>query len=152
MTEHLFVISPDTKHDSHSVHNCRTIVNQYLKDIDCRVDIMHEWTAQYKSRHCLGDVSMSFKDFGYIIYRNYFETSHAKGPQDGVGANLKYKYDMAVIRRRVLIQNALDLYNFAQAHLKEPSPGRYQSENVKLKRKVFFYVENIDRNRPHSLF
>ena len=37
--------------------------------------------------------------------RNYFETSHAKGPQDGAGANLKFKADMAVIRRQKVIQN-----------------------------------------------
>ena len=52
----------------------------------------------------MGDVAQSFSDFGYITIRNYFETSHAKGPQDGAGANLKHKADMAVIKRRVSMQ------------------------------------------------
>ncbi len=44
-------------------------------------------------RHCT--------DFGYVTIRNYFETSHAKGLQDGAGANLKHKADIAVIKRQV---------------------------------------------------
>lgn len=68
---------------------------------------MHEFTdgysAQYKSRHCIGDVSHSVVDFGFTTIRNYFETSHAKGPQDGAGANLKHKADMDVIKRQVSI-------------------------------------------------
>ena len=70
------------------------------------VKILHEWTdgcsTQYKSRHCMGDVAQSAADFGYLVIPNYFETSHAKGPQDGAGANLKHKADMAVIKRQVL--------------------------------------------------
>ena len=69
---------------------------------------MHEWTdgysTQYKSRHCMGDVAQSFPNFGYLTIRNYFETLHAKGPQDGAGANLKHKADMAVIKRQVNIR------------------------------------------------
>ena len=59
------------------------------------------FSAQYKSRHCLGDVAHFLSDFGYTTVRNHFETSHAKGPQDGAGANLKHKADMAVIKRQV---------------------------------------------------
>ena len=150
VTEHIFVISPDLKHDHHSVHHCRTLVAQYLKDINYKVEIMHEWTdgcsAQYKSRHCMGDVSHSVSDFGYPTIRNYFETSHAKGPQDGAGANLKSKADMAVIRRQQVIQNAKDLFNFAQENMQLPLPG------VSLSRRIFFYVETHDRDRPHRQF
>ena len=78
------------------------------------VKMMHEWTdgcsAQYKSRHCMGDVAQSSSDFGYVTVRNYFETSHAKGPQDGAGANLKHKADMAVIKRQVYV-HANYIYN-----------------------------------------
>ena len=49
----------------------------------------------------MGDVAQSSSDFGYVTVRNYFETSHAKGPQDGAAANLKHKADMAVIKRQV---------------------------------------------------
>jgi len=60
ITEHLFTISPGTKHDHDSVHGCRENVALYLKSINYNLEVMHEWTdgctAQYKSRHCLGDV------------------------------------------------------------------------------------------------
>ena len=142
MTEHLFVISPDLKHDHHSVHHCQTLVAQYLKLIDYKVKVMHEWTdgctAQYKSQHCMGHVNYSETDFGFPAIRNYFETSNVKGPQDGAGANLKSKANMAVIRRQHTIQNASDLYNFANGNLQLPLAG------VRLNCRVFFYVENSD--------
>lgn len=82
VTEHVFVISPDLKHDHHSVHHCRTLMAQYSKSIDYKVKVMYEWTeacsAQYKSRHCMGDVSFSETDFGFPTIRNYFETSQGK--------------------------------------------------------------------------
>ena len=66
---------------------------EYLEDIKYDVEVMHEWTdgcsAQYKSRHCTGDVSFSNSDFGYRT---------TKGPQDDAGANLRHKADMAVIK------------------------------------------------------
>ena len=66
----------------------------------------------------MGDVAQSSSDFGYMTIRNFFETSHAKGPQDGAGANLKHKADMAVIKQQVyfacliLIHIVLDLCLF----------------------------------------
>lgn len=156
ITEHLFVISPDIKHDNDSVHECRSYISDYLKEIDHPVKLMHEWTdgcsAQYKSCHCMGDVSCSKSDFGFVTLRNYFETSHAKGPQDGAGANLKHKADMAVIRRQVVIQNAHDLYKYAKENLTEPSSTRYKSQSVGLKRRVFIYVEQHRRNRRNRRF
>ena len=100
----------------------------------------------------MGDISFSNSDLGCKTIRNYFETSHAKGPQDGAGANLKHKADMEVIKRKVIIQNAQDLFKFAENNLKTPAPLRYQSENVQLKRRVFFYVENVNRDRCRRYF
>ena len=108
--------------------------------------------AQYKSRHCMGDVSFSVNDFGFLTVRNYFETSHAKGPQDGAGASLKHKADMAVIRREDVIQNANELFDFARANLSLASTTHFQSQVVKLKRRVFFFVSEHDRDRPYRMF
>ena len=94
VTEHLFVIPPDLKHDHHSVHHCCSLVAQYLTEIKYPVAFMYEWmdrySAQYKRRHRMGDVSYSMAELGYPTIWNYFETSHAKGPQDGSGVNLKF--------------------------------------------------------------
>ena len=84
------------------------------------------------------DVSFSVTDFGFFTIRSYYETSLIKGPQDGAGASLKYKADMAVIKDNVIIQNTCDLIHYAEKNLKEPAPSRYQSENVTLNRRIFF--------------
>ena len=147
VTEHIFVISPDCKHDHHSVHQCRTLIDEYLRKINYKTKFMHEFTdgclAQYKSHHRIGDVSFSVTDFGYFTICNFYETSHAKGPQDGAGANLKHEADMAVIKEQVLIQNARDLFNFAEDKMKDPAPSRYQSENVALKHRIFFTSKKL---------
>ena len=61
ITEHFFVISPDEKHDQYFTHHCQKLVSEYLRSISCEVHTMHEFcdgcAAQYKSRHCFGDVS-----------------------------------------------------------------------------------------------
>lgn len=125
VTKHIFVISSDSKHDHHSVHGCRALVANYLKDIDYKVKVMHEWTdgcsAQYKSMHCMGDISYSEEVFGFKTIRNFYETSHAKGPQDGTGANVKHKADIAVIKCQVIIRNAADLYEFCVENLQQPA-------------------------------
>ena len=51
----------------------------------------------------MDDLSFSVADFGFLTVRNYFKTSHAKGPQDGAGANLKHKAQMAAITRQIVI-------------------------------------------------
>lgn len=113
---------------------------------------MHEWTggcsSQYKSCHCMGDVSYSVADSGFVTVRNYFETLHAKGPQDGAGANVKHKANMAVIKQQVVIQNTHDLYSYAKENLSETSSTRYKWQSIGLKRRIFHYVEQHRRNRP----
>ena len=57
----------------------------YLQELEYPVTVMHEWTdgcvAQYKSCHCMGDLSFSAPDFGFLTVRNYFETSLRKDPR-----------------------------------------------------------------------
>ena len=64
---------------------------------------LHEFTdgcaAQYKSRHCVGDLSCSLTDFGYHTQRSYFETSHAKGEQDAAGSHVKQRVSQAVLHK-----------------------------------------------------
>lgn len=85
--KHIFVISDDPGQEHNSVHRVQELINQYLtEDLGCEVRKMHQFTdgcaTQYKSRHCLGDLSCSLADYGYLIQRNFFQTSHAKGEQD----------------------------------------------------------------------
>lgn len=145
VTEQLFVISPDVQHDRHFTHHCQKLVSNYLKHISSDTKVMHEFTdgcsSQYKSRYCMGDVSTYFSAIGYSkIIRNFFETSHAKGPQDAAGGFIKRQADLAILRGTATIQNAQDFYDFGCKKLETPKSGIY-------KRRKFFYAETIPRER-----
>ena len=59
---------------------------------------------------------------------------------------------MAVIRCEAVIQNARDLFDFVKANLTLPLSTSFQSQVVKLKRRVFFFVTEHDRDRPFRMF
>lgn len=107
---------------------------------------MHEITdgcaAQYKSRHCNGDLSCCVADFGFPIQRNYFDTSHAKGEQDAAGSHVKQQASLAVICGRADITNAKQLCYHLTANFSKPalSSFPFRSTAVSLKRRLFIYV------------
>ena len=109
--EHIFVISDDPIQDHDSVHKVQELIHGYFQnDLGYQVEKVHEFTdgcaAQYKSRHCVGDLSCSLMDFGYHTQRSYFETSHAKGEQDAAGSHVKQRVSQAVLQRKARITNA----------------------------------------------
>ena len=162
--EHVFVISDDVIQDNNSVHKVQELLNTYLtKDLGQQITVLHEFTdgcaAQYKSRHCLGDLSCSVADFGYKIQRNFFETSHAKGEQDAAGSHVKQKVSQAVLRQSAAIKSAKDMHTYLSNSFTLPSASSYLSraKSVNLKQRLFFYVpatgeDSVDRNRPDRKF
>ena len=144
--EQFIVFSDDETHDHHFTHAVEKLINQYLKSINCDVQVMHEFTdgcsTQYKSRHCMGDFSFSCKDFGYQQgIRNYFEPSHAKGPQDAAGGYIKHQADLSVIRGKAVIQCAEDLYKFSVKNLSNPG------NTAVCKRRLFRLLKTVNRER-----
>ena len=144
IAEHFFVISPDLQHDHNFTKCVQQQIKQYLDSISYDVNVMHEFTdgcsSQYKSRHCLGDLSFATTEYGYkVFHRNFFETSHAKGPQDAAGGFIKRQADIAVLRGNTFIQNAKDLFSFCNNDLKEPRSALF-------KRRIFRYVESVVRD------
>ena len=162
--EHVFVISDDVIQDNSSVHKVQELLNSYLtKDLGQQVTMMHEFTdgcsAQYKSRHYLGDLSCCVADFGYKIQCNFFETSHAKGEQDAAGSHVKQKVSQAVLRRTAAIRSAKDMYSFLNENFTLPATSSYfsRTKSVNLKQRLFFYVpatgeSSVNRNRPGRKF
>ena len=132
--------------DLDSVHTCQALIAKYLLDISCKVVRMHEFTdgcaAQYKSRHCVGDLSCSLADFGFIIQRNYFETSHAKGEQDAAGSHVKQKVSQAVLTRSATINSAKAMHKSLTEKFTQHAASSFtaSTNSVQLKRRVFFYV------------
>jgi hypothetical protein len=52
----------------------------------------------------LGDLSFATTEYEYkVFHRNFFETSHAKGPQDAAGGFIKRQADIAVLRGNTII-------------------------------------------------
>jgi hypothetical protein len=47
-----------------------------------------------------------------VFHRNFFETSHAKDPQDAAGGFIRRQADIAVLRGNTIIQIANDLFSF----------------------------------------
>lgn len=130
--EHLFVISDDEVQDYHSVHKAQELVKSYLKEqLQMKINRLHEFAdgcaAQYKSRHCIGDLSCCLFDYGYQIQRSYFETSHAKGEQDAAGANVKQKVSQAVLGKTAVIRNAKDMTDFLVENFATPSASSFAS-------------------------
>ena len=141
--EHIFVISDDPVQDYDSVHKMQELIHNYLST---DIQMMHEFTdgcaAQYKSRHCIGDLSCSLADFGFPVQRNYFETSHAKGEQDAAGSHVKQKVSQAVLRRTATINNARSMYDFLVQHFSQPARSSFsaRTNSVQLKRRIFYFV------------
>lgn len=125
ITEQFFVISPDLIHDHYFVQHVQLLISQYLSEIKCKIDEIHEFTGgcqcQYKSRHCIGGLSTIRNTLGYNkIRRNFFESAHGKGPQDAAGGCIKHQADLAIRRGTTTIQSAEDLYRYAKDALHSP--------------------------------
>ncbi len=145
ITEQFFTISEDLRHDQYFTREVQRQISIYLRNIGYEARVMHEWTdgcaQQYKSRHCFGDLSVATHDLGYdTLLRNFFETSHGKGPHDAAGGYIKAQADLAVTRGQTLIQNAHDLYLFGTKRLSAVSTPNG------CKRRIFVYTEAIPRN------
>ena len=113
------------------VHIQKLISNYLTNDLKLNIEKMQEFTdscvAQYKSHHCLGDVSCCLANLGYVVQRNYFATSHAKGEQDAAGANVKQKVATAVLKRSAIRRNAQEMCDYLTKEFSEPSPSSFPS-------------------------
>ena len=161
--EYVFAISDDVTQDHDSVLHISKLISAYLKDeVEVQITKMHEFTdgcsGQYKSRHCFGDLSCSLQHLGYVVQRNFFATSHAKGEQDAAGSHVKQKATSEVLRRNTTITNAEDLCSYLKANFSEPAASFLSRKNsIDLKRRIFFHIpasgtECIPRNRPEGSF
>ena len=121
ISELFYVKSNDLKHDHHFTRQAQMKVQKYLRSINYTVECMHEFTdgcsSQYKSRHRMGASTLIPNELGYNCFmRIYFETSHAKGPQDAAGGLVKRQLDPGVLHG-VQIQSAKDAYEQCAVNL-----------------------------------
>jgi hypothetical protein len=129
-------------------------------------------SSQYKSRHCLGDLSFATTEYGYkVFHRNFFKTSHAKGPQDAAEIWLYFiLFNTVVVFWVIMYTNAMfwrQILN-KRFHLctlpVSTMWGNTIIQNAKdlfsfcnnflkeprsalFKRRILRYVESVDRDR-----
>ena len=155
--EHIFALTDDVTQDHHAVVHIQKLTSNYLtNDLKLNIEKIHEFTdgcaGQYKSCHCLWcHVSCSLTNLGYVVQRNYFATSHAKGEQDAAGANVKQKATTAVLRRSAIIRNAKEMSHYLTKEFSKPSPSSFPSrqKSVDLNQRIFFYIPVLGR-KLHS--
>eukprot|EP00854_Cymbomonas_tetramitiformis_P019498 gene19498-biopygen20125 len=96
--DYLYFISDDRRHDHRFIPHMReVIVNDYFVGRGmAKPNFIHEWAdgcaGQNKCAAGFADVGNSKQawSLGIPCQRNFFETAHAKGEQDGAGAHVKH--------------------------------------------------------------
>ena len=142
--ESSIIISEDNTHDFHAVNHYQEVVNQHLmakiKDpIERRVIFSDGCAAQYKSKGPFADIALEPN----FIDRNFFGSDHGKSDCDAEIGVINKSLDMAILGRRVIINNATDMFDFCQEKLIKDEP---------LSKRNFFLVKNgeIQRQRPQT--
>ncbi|XP_070209732.1 uncharacterized protein [Littorina saxatilis] len=153
-TESLVFISPDKKHDHYAVQAFTSKALTHLRETR-RLDISHivQWTdgcaSQYKSKGPFADISLSLTNFNASLERNFFGSRHGKSPSDGESAVVKHHATSAVVSKRAIIANALDMYEYLQtSSLNKQPPAEGCSHFLR----SFFWVaeEDIPRHCPEK--
>ena len=72
--------------------------------------------------------------------RNFFESCHGKGPQDAAGGLLKNQGDMVVIRGKVEIRSARELFEFAENNLKQADHMPVKGDFLNMLRKYLWQI------------
>ena len=105
--------------------------------------------AQYKGCHSFAEISQTDSKHGCKITRNYFETSHGKGPCDGLGGIVKRKVSNAIVQNNNLrINTAAELHDYCESNLSTVGDSSFNSRWRKFtaSTRTFKLVENIDRS------
>lgn len=156
--ENINILSNSMTHDSHLVHKGMELVMNYCKNRFPEQDLtdLHRYTdgcaGQFRSRHCLRDVSYCAEDFGIAMTCNFGETSEFKNITDGLGGVVKRCLKDSIIANDLVIPSNEAL----MSHLKNNFEFEYsprQGEKEELDRRVFYFVNNedVERNRPERM-
>lgn len=80
--------------------------------------MVHYWTnsptSQYRNKTILKVVSCHEKYFDFKASWNYMEAGHGKGPCDPIGGTAKRKADHVVKNGKVVIQDAIDFFEWSK--------------------------------------
>jgi hypothetical protein len=145
--EALVIISEDLVHDYHAVHHFMQLAVEYLKDhrglqLKHTVQFTDGCSAQYKSKGPFADITFARDDHDMGIERNFFGSSHGKGPSDGVSGVVKTKVRNAVKSGEVVVNTAAEMFHYCQEKLPLDSCDR--------QRRSFLFVKLGDVTRDRD--
>ena len=147
--EQLVYISDDLHHDCYFVEYVNKQVHQYYHDkgipISHDIEFNDGCSAQYKSIRAF----WLFCKRTTRTDRVFCESSHGKGPSDGVGGVCKSLCASAVAGRKLLIRNASEMFQFlSENHSIDDRP--YKKGHISCRK--FFYLPKADTTEFRNSF
>lgn len=115
------VVSDDAQHDKNTIFAYNSLIlEDFKKKLTIQMQKVHYWSdgpsSQFKNRFTLGNLVHHESDFGCLADWSFFETSHGKGPADGVGAELKRYVNSRILQNQIVINDAAGFYEVAKNH------------------------------------
>lgn len=153
--ENVNILSDSQRHDSHFVQAATKLILEHcnVNYPECLIKVLHRYTdgcaGQFKSRHCMRDISFCNEDLGVDHFIcNYGESYEFKNVTDGLGGVVKKLIlDSILSNDDLVLSSPRDFVNYAKEHFEKT----YATHS--LDRRVFYYLEDqtIERNRPNRL-
>ena len=147
LEDHLVFISDDLEHDCAFVEMINADIHSYYQqagvEIVRDIEFNDGCAAQFKS----------IKSFGLFSKRSihtdrvYFESSHGKGPSDGVGGVIKSLVATAVCSQRVIIRDAKEFFDFLSDRCCIENEIGASDIKHQIKTRKFFFLDKQDVKR-----
>lgn len=141
--ESLIFLSDDLGHDFHAVNYYLEKSLEHFKSKEMnfsKVIIFSDGcSAQYKGKGPFADLSLQ----SVQMERSYFGSEHGKSEGDGEIGAVSKMLERGVLGRKVILQNANDVYNFCSSRCELNNPYSLRSFHLVKK-------GEIDRDRPYA--
>ena len=143
----LVYISDDLHHNSSFVEFVNEALHKYYQDkgivIDHDIEFNDGCSAQYKSIWVFWLFAKQTVKTDCV----FFESSHGKGPSDGVGGVTKTMCAAAVSGNKVLLQDAKEMYTYL--HLNH-TIAKCPFQNGHISFRKYFYISKEEINQYRS--
>jgi len=147
----MVAISPDLKHDAAAAAAYCELAHYHLKEEYGVTQIIHFsdcCAGQYRGKVSFADISLSPN-----VEHHYYESCHGKSAADGLSAVVKHAVTYAVTKRKALVRNAREFFDYCTENLTQVAVNAaFPSQKTLSKNssRKFFYLENVNRDRPQQ--
>ena len=104
------LVSDKLEHDKFAVYTFNKVILKHISLTTKIVTHVHYWSdgaaSQFKNRFTLSNLLFHKEDFGSTPTWSFHETSHGKGPMDGVGGEVKRAVWRLVLQQRAVVTSA----------------------------------------------